>query len=41
MLIKQSNLLRFHVKIEKNGILESENKDQALLISLSTALPKH
>lgn len=40
MLIKKLSLLGFNVKIRKNTILERDNKDLALLISLSTFLLK-
>lgn len=41
MLIKELSLLGFNVKIGKNGILEPDDKDLALLISLSTPSPEH
>lgn len=41
ILIKKLSLLKFNVKIEKNGILKSDNKDLVFLISQSTLLPKY
>lgn len=40
MLIKKLSLLGFNVKIRKNAILKRDDKDLALLISLSTFLLK-